>query len=222
MTFFQELKEQTAREQNSFVTIPLITHVVDNGVSPELYADFLDQAYHHVRHTCPLLGAALDRCGPEDAAYAKALREYIKEEEGHDEWILDDIRALGFDDEAVRHGQARLPCRVMVSHAYYLIDQVSPHALLGMVHVLEGMSVLLAVKAADAIAGSFGDHPPRAFSYLTSHGDLDIEHVDFFEDLVNSISDDTLKQIIVQSARDFYKLYGDIFRDIGEGLKNAN
>lgn len=221
MTFFQELQDQTARERGDFVAIPLIAHVVENGVTKDLYADFLDQAYHHVRYTCPLLNAALERCGAEDETYKSALKEYIEEEEGHDEWILDDIRALGFDDEAARHGQARLPCRAMVSHAYFLIDQVSPYALLGMVHVLEGMSVLLADKAAKAIAGSFGDNAPKAFSYLTSHGALDIEHVDFFEGLANGIEDKEIKKIIISSAKDFYKLYGDIFRDLGRGLETA-
>jgi pyrroloquinoline quinone (PQQ) biosynthesis protein C len=214
MSFYQELLDQTAEQRDDFISIRLISHVVENGVSRNLYADFLSQAYHHVRHTCPLLRAALQRCGAQDETYKTALQEYIREEEGHDEWILDDIRALGFDDQAVRDGQARLACRVMVSHAYFQLDQVSPYALLGMVHVLEGMSMLLADKAARSIAESFGDEPPRAFSYLTSHGALDIEHVAFFETLVNGISDEQIQKSIIASAKDFYGLYGDIFRDI--------
>ncbi len=222
MSFYQELLDQTAQHRADFMAIRLIGHVVENGVSLGLYADFLDQAYHHVRHTCPLLLAAHERSGPQDAVYKAALLDYIKEEEGHDEWILDDIRALGFDDQAVRDGQARLPCRVMVSHGYFLIDKVSPYALLGMVHVLEGMSMLLADKAARAIAESFGDEPPEAFSYLTSHGALDIKHVAFFEGLVNSIEDQQTQRIIISSAKDFYILYGDIFRDIDSKRTASN
>lgn len=218
MSFFQDLVDQTAAERADFISIPLIPHVIANGVSKQLYGDFLEQAYHHVRFTCPLLEAALARCGAADGAYRNALEEYVREEQGHDEWILDDIRALGFDDTAVRNGQGGLACRVMVSHAYYLIDKVSPYALLGMVHVLEGMSVLLADKAAKAIAGSFGGEPPAAFSYLTSHGALDIEHVDFFETLVETIDDEATQRIIIGAAKDFYKLYGDIFRDLGRRL----
>ncbi|MBC8269128.1 MAG: iron-containing redox enzyme family protein [Rhodospirillaceae bacterium] len=214
MSFYQELLDQTAQERADFISIRLISHVVENGVSRNLYADFLSQAYHHVRHTCPLLQAALERCGPQDETYKTALQEYIREEEGHDEWILDDIRALGFDDQAVRAGQARLACRVMVSHAYFQLDKVSPYALLGMVHVLEGMSMLLADKAAKSIAESLGDESLQAFSYLTSHGTLDIEHVAFFESLVNTISDQQIQKLIINSAKDFYRLYGDIFRDI--------
>jgi pyrroloquinoline quinone (PQQ) biosynthesis protein C len=214
MSFYQELLEQTEQERADFISIRLISHVVENGVSINLYADFLSQAYHHVRYTCPLLQAALDRCGSQDETYKTALKEYIREEEGHDEWILNDIRGLGFDDQAVRDGQARLPCRLMVSHAYFQLDKISPYALLGMVHVLEGMSMLLADKAAKSIAASFGDEPPQAFSYLTSHGALDIEHVAFFESLVNTITDKQIQKFIINSAKDFYRLYGDIFRDI--------
>lgn len=218
MSFFQELLDQTAGERNEFISIPLISHVFANGVTRQLYGDFLEQAYHHVRFTCPLLETALKHCGEHDDAYKKALQEYIREEQGHDEWILDDIRALGFDEKAVRTGQGGLSCRLMVSHAYYLIEKASPYALLGMVHVLEGMSVLFADNAAKAIAGSFGDDVPDAFSYLTSHGALDIEHVDFFENLVETIDDAETRQIIIQSAKEFYKLYGDIFRDLGKAL----
>jgi len=218
MRFYGRLQEQTAAEREEFTSIRLIREVVAGGAHKELYADFLDQAYHHVRHTCPLLRAAKRRLGAADAFYGDALDGYIAEEEGHDEWILDDIRALGGDAEAVRGGHGRLPCRVMVAYAYYLIEEVTPYALLGMVHVLEGMSVALAESVAAAIAKGFGDNPPDAFSYLTSHGALDIEHVGFFEKLVNEIEDTEIQDIIVRSAKDFYKLYGDIFRDLERHL----
>jgi len=125
---------------------------------------------------------------------------------------------LGEDSVAVRAGRGGFACRVMISHAYYLIERQSPYALLGMVHVLEGMSVVLADQAAGAIRASFGDNPPNAFSYLTSHGALDMEHVKFFEDLVNGLGERAVEDIIIASAKDFYKLFGNMFRELGEAL----
>jgi len=216
MSFYDRLVDSTETERMAFMSIPLIVNVVSNGASRELYGDFLDQAYHHVRHTCPLLEAALERCGEDDGFYRSALKEYIAEEIGHDEWILDDIRNLEADAYAVRNGNGRLPCRAMVAYAYYLVEKINPYALLGMVHVLEGMSVALAQNAASAVARGFGDTPPNAFSYLTSHGALDIEHVDFFKQTVNTIEDKGVQDLIIEAARDFYKLYGDVFRDLGD------
>ncbi|HEY9081203.1 iron-containing redox enzyme family protein [Magnetovibrio sp.] len=218
MTFFDRLVTETQSEREDFRSISVIQTAISQGVTKELYAKYLTQAYHHVRFTVPLLECALEDCGVGDEAYANALAEYIAEESGHDEWILDDIKALGADSEAVRNGRGGFACRVMISHAYYLVEKESPYALLGMVHVLEGMSVELAERAAGAIRAGFGDTPPNAFSYLTSHGALDMEHVRFFEDLVNGLNDTEIENTIIAAAKDFYKLFGNMFRELGEEL----
>ena len=57
-----------------------------------------------------------------------------------------------------------------------------------------------------------------AFSYLTSHGALDVGHTDFYETLVNRITDINDRQAVIHGARVFYKLYGDIFRSLAQNL----
>ena len=83
------------------------------GVTRGMYLDFLTQAYHHVKHTFPLLASATARTT--DASYPNALLAYMNEERGHDEWILDDIRAIGGDTEAVRDGRPGAACELMVT-----------------------------------------------------------------------------------------------------------
>jgi hypothetical protein len=82
--------------------------------------------------------------------------------------------------------------------------------------VLEGTSVALATRAANTLQTSL-DLPRNAFSYLLSHGDLDIEHVGFFKRLMDRIDDEDDKAAIVHAARRFYVLYGDIFRTLRDG-----
>lgn len=218
MTFYERLLAETEADRQDFQSIGLIQHAVAKGVTPTMYAKYLEQAYHHVRFTVPLLELALDKCEVSETAYANALAEYIDEEKGHDEWILDDIRAMGHDAEAVRHGQGNFSNRMMIAYAHYAIEHVNPYCLLGMVHVLEGMSVELAQKAAASIREGFGDNPPNAFSYLTSHGALDVEHVQFFEDLVNGIGNPEIENLIIGAAKDFYKLFGNMFRELEADL----
>jgi len=38
----------------------------------------------------------------------KRWLKYVREEYGHQEWVLDDIRACGGDAESVRHGAPAL------------------------------------------------------------------------------------------------------------------
>lgn len=214
MSFYETLIAETSRERQDFLSIPLIARAVAEGAELPLYLSFLHSAYHHVRHTVPLLERALAACGPDDAILAEGLRDYIAEEIGHDEWILDDINALGGDGEATRHARPPLPVRTMVAMAYHLIAEEGPHALLGMVHVLEGMSVALAVRAAESIRARLGDDAAAAggFSYLTSHGGLDIGHVDSFARLLDAIDAPAHRRTVIAAARDFYALYGNVFR----------
>ncbi|MDQ6960675.1 MAG: iron-containing redox enzyme family protein, partial [Mariprofundaceae bacterium] len=83
----------------------------------------------------------------------------------------------------------------------------------GMVLVLEGTSVALATLAAERIEVALG-LPKQAFSYLTSHGSLDVSHVAFYEKLMNRLDDADDKAAVAHGARMFYKLYGDIFRSL--------
>jgi pyrroloquinoline quinone (PQQ) biosynthesis protein C len=210
--FYDRLITATERERNGFISIPLIGEALRSGASRELYLDFLTQAYHHVKHTFPLL--ALAAAHTTHGAYQDALVEYMEEERGHEKWILNDIEAMGGDADAVRDGKPGTACQVMVGYSYYAIEWVSPYAMLGSVHVLEGMSTLLADKAADAIQRSLAPRGKEGFSYLRSHGALDIEHVAFFKKLVNGIDDAGTQQIVIDASKVFYRLYGDIYHEL--------
>jgi hypothetical protein len=100
----------------------------------------------------------------------------------------------------------------MVAYVYDYIHRINPVGMLGMVHVLEGTSSALATRAAESIARALL-LPPAAFSYLTSHGSLDQEHVRFFERVVNDLPPDD-QEAVVHVSRMVYRLYGDIFRSL--------
>lgn len=212
--FYDRLLAQTVLARDEFLAIPIINDAIEHGVGRAQYLRYLGEAYHHVRHTCPLLAAAIVRCGHDDDRYRDALFEYIEEERGHDQWILDDIAALGGDAQAVRSSAGSDAVRVMVGYAYHVVERVSPYGLLGMVHVLEGMSVALAQRAAGAIRKAIGDTSNKGFSYLNSHGALDQDHVAFFRQLVDGIEDPAQQRAIVDTARIMYRLFGDVFRGL--------
>jgi hypothetical protein len=210
MDFFDELQARTAAERAELLSIPAITECLAGGVSRARYVAFLRQAYHHVKHTVPLLMACGSRLGGDPAELQAAIAEYIEEEKGHEEWILDDLRACGDDVEAARRAPPAPPTERLVAYVYDYIARVHPCGLLGMVHVLEGTSSAIATRAADAIARALG-LPPSAFTYLRSHGSLDQEHVRFFAGTVNALRPQD-REHVVHVAKRVYRLYGDIFR----------
>jgi heme oxygenase len=225
MNFHTRLLEETAAERAALIATPIIQVCLRGEVSLGSYLAFLNQAYHHVRHTVPLLEACRARVmaqpGRGGAGWlVAALDEYIEEEQGHDAWILDDIAAAGGDAEAVRRGPAGHATEVMVAYAYDGIARGNPLGFFGMVHVLEGSSVALALAAADRIQSRLR-LPDAAFSYLRSHGTLDQQHTAHFEQLMNRLDDPADQAAIVHAARAFYRLYGDVFRSLPRPLAVA-
>ena len=213
MNFFDQLQSKTEAARTYLYAAPIIKRCFVGDVSRKEYVAFLQCAFHHVKHTVPLLMRAGSRFSEELEWMREATAEYIDEELGHQEWILNDIAACGVDKEIIRHSKPNRATEIMVSYAYDTIDRVHPLGFFGMVHVLEGTSISSADQAANSIQKALG-LPDAAFSYLRSHGALDIEHVDFFKSLMNRITDPEHQDIIVHAANVFYHLYGDVLRSV--------
>ena len=213
MTFYNELLAATEAERKQLLSLPLITKGATGKLSLQTYVAFLNQAYHHVKHTMPLLMACGGRLSEQYEWLRTAIGEYIEEEMGHQEWVLDDIAACGFDKEVVRKATPSQATELMVAYAYDMIQRVNPIGFFGMVLVLEGTSTVAASQAAKSLSQSL-NLPPACFSYLSSHGALDVGHTQFYEEIVNKITDKNDKQLLIHAAKNFYKLYGDIFREI--------
>jgi pyrroloquinoline quinone (PQQ) biosynthesis protein C len=218
--FFQRLLAETEVERAELLAVPFIRHGWCGELSLESYRAFLVQAYHHVKHTTPLLMACGARV-PHDKEWLRdAMAEYVEEEVGHQEWILNDLRACGTEPERVRHGLPDMAVEMMVAYAYHTIDRGNPVGFLGMVLVLEGTSVRVATEAAGNLRRNLA-LPAQAFSYLTSHGALDQSHMDFYRNLVNRLEDPADQAAVIHCARRFYRLYGDVFRSLPLALNDA-
>ena len=215
--FFDQLKQQTQPAQTQMLMAPVIANVQQGNISKELYIAFLTQAYHHVKHTVPLLMACGGRLTQEYEWVRKALAEYIEEEYGHQEWILNDIKACGGDAESVRHnideGKVGQAIELMTSYLYHQIDRHNPMALFGMVWVLEGTSVGIGGQIAAKIQSTL-QLPESAMSYLVSHSVLDQDHLKFFEELMNQVTQPEDQQAIIDSANMVFSLYGQMLRGL--------
>lgn len=218
MAFYDDLLKATEQERNTLISLPLIQQGGAGKISLQTYIAFLTQAYHHVKHTTPLLMACGGRLSGEYEWLRTAIGEYIEEEMGHQEWVLNDIETCGGNKEAVRQSadtntSPSQATELMVAYAYDMIYRVNPVGFFGMVLVLEGTSTAVATQAGEQLMTSL-NLPKKAFSYLLSHGSLDISHVSFYESLMNQVTDAKDQAMVIHAAKMFYKLYGDVFRDV--------
>ena len=213
MSFYESLLAQTQAERDYLLGAPIIQQAMTGQVALRSYIAFLTEAYHHVKHTVPLLMACGARLPERLEWLREAIAEYIEEETGHQEWVLNDIAACGADKEAVRHGTPHMSTELMVASVYDRIARHTPVSFFGMVNVLEGTSIALATQAAGIIQDKL-QLPNKAFSYLNSHGSLDLEHIEFFKKLMNQLDNDDDKAAVVHTAKVVYRLYGDMFRSL--------
>lgn len=213
MSFYESLLEQTSSERDYLLGAPIIRQAMSGQVSLPSYVAFLTEAYHHVKHTVPLLMACGARLPERLEWLREAIAEYIEEEYGHQEWILNDIRACASDADAVRGSTPQLATELMVSYVYDRIARHNPVSFFGMVTVLEGTSIALATQVAGVIQDKL-QLPNQAFSYLSSHGSLDLEHIELLKSLMNRLDNDDDKAAVVHTAKVVYRLYGDVFRSL--------
>lgn len=215
MDFYSQLVAATAAERGALLATPLIQAAMAGRVDRRQYIAFLTRAYHHVKHTVPLLMACGARLGDDMEWLRSAVAHYIEEEIGHHEWILNDIAAAGGDAEAVRHSQPDCDTELMVAYAYDTVMRRNPVGLFGMVYVLEGTSVSLATNVAGVLQNAL-DLPGAAFTYLNSHGSLDIEHIGDFERLVNRLENPVDRSSVVHGAKMFFPLYAKVLGNVGQ------
>ena len=211
--FRDQVRVATAADRDYLLQAPVIGEALAGRISRTRYLAFLTQAWHHVRHTVPLLMAVGARLPDRHAKLQKGLIHYLEEEVGHDDWILNDIEAAGGDRHAAAASVPNVETDAMVAYAWDTVQRRNPVGFFGMVHVLEGTSVALAVRAADEIERSLG-LPKQAFTYLRSHGTLDLEHMEDLGGILDGLTEPADQAAVVQCARAMFWLYGNMFRSI--------
>jgi len=210
MEFYEELVNATAKEREALMQSPVIADCLTGRVSLETYVAFLTEAYHHVKHTVPLLMACGSRIPDSLGWLQSAIVEYIDEEQGHERWILNDIAACGADAAVAAATTPGMATELMVSFAYDSIARRNPISFFGMVLVLEGTSVAIATQAAEIIERELC-LPRAAFTYLRSHGSVDQKHIGDYARIVNRLEHPDDRLAVLHAARMFFRLYADVF-----------
>lgn len=209
----EELTALTRGERARLVGSAIVERALSGTLPREQYLAFLEQAYHHVRHTVPLMMAVGARLEPQYDWLRREIFHYLEEEDGHDQWILNDIAAAGGDADAARRAAPAPATDAMVAYAYDVAMRRNPVGFFGMVFVLEGTSVALASRAADQIQASL-ELPARAVTYLRSHGELDQQHVQHLAGIFERLTAPADHAAVKRCALVIYRLYGDMFHDL--------
>lgn len=154
------------------------------------YTAFLLQTYHYVVHTKPHTERAGHRLVQQGkTSLGQLFLHKASEEDGHDVWLLEDLRAIGRDPRVVHLVKPVPAVQAFVAWNGFVVESGSPIGLLGAAYVLEKVSASHASEAAKNLVANSGiSGIAQGVRFLNGHGDADIDHIaalgQFIESLV--------------------------------------
>jgi pyrroloquinoline quinone (PQQ) biosynthesis protein C len=215
-SFFITLVEATDETRRELEAMPKIHSMMHHGLTLAQYRVLLHNLYHIVWHFCPVMAAAAARCSDRFHDLRYALYERIEEEKGHEEWVLEDIEAMGGDVRMARQEPPSYPVQAMIAFNYYAAERVHPCSVLGMLYMLEVISSVYGGRVAGAIGHAIGRDPAaRGFKFLSSHATLDVDHMASLNRLLKTVEDGDAQVAIINSTRVNFYQFGQLFRDDG-------
>ena len=215
MSFFITLVENSDASRRAIETAPRVHSMIHKGLTLAEYRAFLRDLYHIVWHFCPIMATAAARCGDNLRNIRYDLYERIDEEKGHEDWVLEDIAAMGGDVTA-HIAAPSAPVQAMIGYNYYAAERVHPCSVLGMLYVLEVVASVYGGKAADSIARAIGrDAGKGGFRFLSSHATMDADHFAQLNVLLKTIDDPAAQAAVISSTQVNFHQFGQLFSDGG-------
>jgi len=215
MSFFITLVERSDDSRRAIESSPRVQAMMHKGLPLPEYRAFLRDLYHIVWHFCPIMAVAAARCDDRLKNIRYELYERIGEEKGHEDWVLEDIAAVG-GDLNVRATPPSAPVQAMIGYNYYAAERVHPCSVLGMLYVLEVVASVYGGKAADSIARAIGrETGAGGFRFLSSHATMDADHMAKLNVLLKTIDDPAAQAAIIDATRVNFHQFGQLFSDGG-------
>ena len=200
LPFFIDLVARTDEARRAFETNAKVLDIVGNGLSLERYRKFLLELYHIVWHFNPVCAAAASRIGDSHKAVRYFLYEHMHEEKGHEQWVMNDLEVIGVTAKDALAYQPSRRILAFVGYNYWAADRKHPLSALGMVYALEVVASVYGGPMTAAIKESLLLEADRGISFVSSHAELDAQHMAQLRVVLNGVHDDDAKQAIVESV----------------------
>lgn len=212
--FFGELVAQTDEARRSFETNPVVLDAVANGMPAARYRKFLLELYHIVRHFNPVTAAAASRVPDSHRQVRYFLYEHMHEESGHEEWVLNDLEAVGVAKDEVPSHVPSINTLALTGYNYWAADRRHPCSMLGMMYALEVIASVYGGPFSSAIREALFLDGDRGVSFISSHATMDTEHIADLRILLNTLQDAEARAAVVESALVNFHHFTRIFESV--------
>lgn len=198
--FFADLVVRTDEARRAFETHPVVLDAVARGLSLERYRALLLELYHVVWHFNPVSAAAASRLEDGHKQVRYFLYEHMQEESGHEEWVRNDLQAVGVEPATTEAHDPSPFTRAMVGYNYWAADRRHPCSVLGMLYTLEVIASVYGGPFASAIKEALLLEGERGVSFINSHATMDAEHMAQLRKILNTLHDEPARGAVVESA----------------------
>ena len=198
--FFADLVVRTDEARRAFENHPVVLDAVARGMSLERYRALLLELYHVVWHFNPVSAAAASRLPDSHRQVRYFLYEHMQEESGHEEWVRNDLEAVGVLPAQTEAHEPSPFTRALVGYNYWAADRRHPCSALGMLYTLEVIASVYGGPFASAIKESLLLEGERGVSFINSHATMDAEHMADLRKVLNTFDDTPACEAVVESA----------------------
>ena len=198
--FFADLVVRTDEARRAFETHPVVLDAVAKGLSLPRYRTLLLELYHVVWHFNPISAAAASRLADEHKQLRYFLYEHMHEESGHEDWVRNDLKAIGVEPDAVEAYAPSPFTRALVGYNYWAADRAHPASALGMLYTLEVIASVYGGPFTSAIKEALLLEGDAGVSFISSHATLDAEHMAELRKILNTLHDTPAQDAVVASA----------------------
>jgi pyrroloquinoline quinone (PQQ) biosynthesis protein C len=213
MSFFIRLLETTDARRVELEALPKIQEMLNGKMTREEYKTFLLDLYHIVWHFCPIMAAAASRCPDEFKEVRYHLYHNIDEEKGHEIMVLDDLKAFDVDPDMAKKSTPSHAVQAMIAFNYYTCERVHPCSVVGMLYALELISSVYSGQLAASISLGLDMPVTKGFTFLDSHSAMDLNHVAELRELLQTIRDPHVQDIIINAIQMNFYMFIQFMKD---------
>jgi pyrroloquinoline quinone (PQQ) biosynthesis protein C len=199
-SFFLELVTLTDEARRNFEKNPAVLSAVASGMTIERYRNLLLELYHIVWHFNPVCAAGASRIPDIHRQIRYFLYEHMHEESGHEEWVINDLEALGITKDQVSAHQPSAFTLSLIGYNYWAADRRQPASVLGMIYTLEVIASVYGGPFSLAIKEALHLEAESGISFIGSHAKMDAEHMAELRLMLNTLDDVEAQKAIAESA----------------------
>lgn len=162
----------------------------------------------------------LDNTDPLAAPLIDYMEHHIPEEDGHDEWALQDLEEMGVTRTQAKLAIPSTNIATLIGSQYYWIRHYHPVAFMGYLACLEVNHPT--VEFVEQLITNSG-LPEKAFSSLMHHAKVDVHHKQDIINVINSLElTESQYQIIELSAFQTYRHIALAIKDVCNSVSHTH